>query len=216
MSNVEHGQKEYWNSEFSKYEARKPKYDLWLDKYSDILEQSKDTAIIDLECGLGSDSLYLSERGYKVISCDISEVALERVRENVPGAETLVVDMLEGLPFLNSSAKIIIVDLSLHYYFWKDTLRIADEIHRVLISEGHLLCRVNSTKDTYYGAGQGDLVEKNYFSVEGNRKRFFDMEQIEALFDGWEYRYISEYQMDRYKYPKILWEIAVKKKGMGK
>lgn len=203
-------QREYWNSQFEKNTSSKPKYDLWLDKYSDILKQSTDTHIIDLGCGMGGDSLYLSERGYKVISCDISDIALEKVKGTVPGSQTMAVNMLEGLPFGNSTAKIIVTDLSLHYFYWKDTIKIVDEIKRVLIPGGYLLGRVNSTKDINYGAGQGEIIEKNYYMVEGNMKRFFDKEQIEKLFSGWEFRHVSEYQMDRYKYPKILWEFAVK------
>jgi SAM-dependent methyltransferase len=152
-----------------------------------------------------------TERGYKVISCDISDIALERVKENVPGSQTMAVNMLEGLPFDNSTAKIIIADLCLHYFYWKDTIKIVNEIKRVMIHGGHLLGRVNSTKDTNHGAGQGDIIEENYYVVEGNMKRFFNREQIEMMFIGWEFCNMSEYQMDRYKYPKILWEYAVKR-----
>lgn len=204
--------KEYWNNEFDKNVSQKPKYDLWLDKYADILEQSKEMPIIDLGCGLGGDSLYLAERGYKVISCDISDVALKRVKANIPVYQTMAVNMLQGLPFDESTAKIIIADLCLHYFYWKDTVRIVDEIKRILIPGGYLLCRVNSTKDTNYGAGQGNIIEENYFATKENRKRFFNGEQIEKLFTGWNFEYISEYQMDRYKYSKILWEIAVHSK----
>lgn len=203
--------KEHWNNEFSKSEFPKPKYDLWLDKYADILEQSKETPIIDLGCGLGGDSLYLVERGYKVISCDVSDVALEKVKANISAYQTIMVNMLQGLPFNESTAKIIIADLCLHYFYWEDTVRIVDEIERVLIPGGYLLCRVNSTKDTNYGAGQGDIMEENYFATKENIKRFFSREQIEKLFTGWNIKYINEYQMDRYKYSKILWEIAVHK-----
>ncbi len=204
-------QKEHWNSDYIKFTPKKPKYDLWLDKYSDILKLSKDTPIVDLGCGRGSDSLYLSERGYKVISCDISEVAIDNVKEFVPGVETMVMDILEGLPFENISAKVIVADLSLHYFYWKDTVSIVNDIKRVLSSDGYLLCRLNSIKDVNHGAGQGDIIEENYYAVEGKMKRFFNREQIERLFQGWKFRHISEYQMDRYRLPKILWEVSVKK-----
>lgn len=204
-------QKEHWNNVYRKYAPERPKYDLWLDKYSDVLELSKGSRIIDLGCGGGNDSLYLSERGYKVISCDISKSAIETVKEFVPGVETKCMNMLEGLPFDDASTKIIVADLSLHYFYWKDTIGIVNEIKRVLIPNGYLLCRLNSTNDVNYGAGQGNLVEENYYDVKGKMKRFFDREQIERLFNGWRFRYINEYQMDRYKLPKILWEVAVSK-----
>ena len=206
-------QKEHWNNTYSKYVPEKPKYDLWLDKYSNIFETSKDRPIIDLGCGRGNDSLYLSERGYKVISCDISESAIKIVKELIPEVEAMVLNMMEALPFSDASTNIIIADLSLHYFYWKDTMRIVNEIKRVLKPDGYLLCRVNSTKDVNYGAGHGNKIEDNYYDVDGVLKRFFDREQIERLFNGWRIEYINEYQMDRYKLPKILWEVAVSKES---
>ena len=52
-----------------------PIYDLWLDNYYNILVKNKKNEILDLGCGIGSDTLYLRERGYKVLSCDISKTA---------------------------------------------------------------------------------------------------------------------------------------------
>ncbi len=203
--------KEHWNNAYGEYVAEKPKYDLWLDKHTDIIETSNEIPILDLGCGRGNNSLYLSERGYKVISCDISEAATKIVKEFVPEVEAIVLDMLEGLPFGEASARVILADLSLHYFCWEDTLRIVNEIKRVLAPGGFLLCRLNSTKDVNYGAGQGNLIEAGYYDIDGNRKRFFDSEQIERLFEGWRMKYINECRMDRYGLPKILWEVAVSK-----
>ncbi len=202
---------DYWNEAYKNQKYHKPVYDLWLDKYSHILEKSKDTPIIDLGCGLGNDSLYLSERGYPVIPCDISEAALDMVKESIPNIRTTVVDMLNGLPFPDASVQVLISDLSLHYFPWKDTVNIVNEINRVLAYGGYLLCRVNSTNDIHYGAGQGAMIEENYYSVNGNTKRFFNREQLTRLFHGWDIGYLDEYQMDRYGDPKLLWEAAVKK-----
>lgn len=203
--------KEHWNNEYTKYPAKKPIYDLWLDKYKDIIETSKEVPILDLGCGGGNNSLYLSERGYEVISCDISEAAIKIVKEFVPEAEAMVLNMLEGLPFGEAIAKVIVADLSLHYFCWKDTLSIVNDIKRVLAPGGYLLCRLNSTKDVNHGAGQGDLIEAGYYDIEGKRKRFFDSEQIGRLFDEWQIKYSNECRMDRYGLPKILWEVAVSK-----
>lgn len=200
----------HWNEGYKKYTLQKPKYDLWLDKHSNILTESKDTPIIDLGCGLGNDSLYLLERGYKVISCDFFEVAINRVKELVPGAQGMVMDMLNGLPFEDSSIKVLIADLSLHYFYWKDTMRIVNEISRVLTPGGYLLSRLNSTKDINHGANQGTIIEKNYYAINDTMKRFFDKEDIVKLFRGWNIKYINEYEICRYEFPKILWEIALK------
>ena len=146
-------QKEYWNKIYESILNQKPKYDLWLDKYESIIINSKDTPIIDLGCGFGNDTLYLRERGYEVISCDFSEKALKRLSNFIDDLDTRCFDLKDGLPFENNCAKVVISDLSLHYFTWNETQKILNEINRALTVNGVLLCRVNSTKDINYGVG---------------------------------------------------------------
>jgi SAM-dependent methyltransferase len=201
----------YWNKKYKASLEQKVLYDLWLDKYEDLLNASKDIPIVDLGCGLGNDTLYLDKRGYKIISCDYSEEALKRLGRSIDNPVTKLFNIKNGLPFESESIKIIIADLSLHYFSWIETKKIINEIKRVLTKDGFLLLRVNSVKDTNYGAGQGILLEKNYYNIDGNLKRFFDKEQLEELFIDWEVYYIHEYEMNRYIHSKVLWEMAVKK-----
>lgn len=203
-------QKELWDNLFGGIKAAKPQYDLWLDKYKDILHSSKDIPIIDLGCGGGNDTLYLKERRYEVISCDFSQAALERLKHFIDNPITKHFDMQEGLPFKDKSAKVIISDLSLHYFSWEITNRVLEDIHRVLMKNGVLLCRVNSVNDTYYGANKGIEIERNYRNIDGKLKRYFDKSQLEELFKDWEIIYMNEYKMLRYDHEKILWEVAVR------
>lgn len=201
---------DYWIEQYGKQSFKKPEYDLWLDKYKNILDESKNLPVIDLGCGPGNDSLYLSERGYPVLSCDISEKALINVKEYVPNAKTMVVDMAKKLPFESSSVRVVISDLSLHYFRWEDTLKIVNEISRILMPGGCFLCRLNSTNDRNNGAGQGELLEDHYYLVYGNTKRFFDKKQIENLFRNFEIQHMEEYSLNRNQVPKYMWEIAAK------
>ena len=105
-----------WNKVFLNYGNKKPIYDDWLDKYKDILENSRNLPIIDLGCGFGNDTLYLHERGFRVISCDYAEEALNRLQYFIEKPETKCFDMVQGLPFENEYASVIIADLSLHYF----------------------------------------------------------------------------------------------------
>lgn len=204
-------QKEFWNMLYGSVQDRKLQYDLWLDKYADLLSKSKDLPIIDLGCGLGNNTLYLTERSYKVIPCDFSEEALKGLNKIIDNLDTKCFDFRDGLPFASGSTKVIIADLSLHYFTWSETLKILKEIQRVLMSGGVLLCRVNSTKDMNYGAGHGTQLEKNYYNIEGKLKRFFDEEQLRELFEEWEIQYIKETEINRYKMRKVLWELSLKK-----
>ena len=204
-------QKEYWNKIYESISVKKPKYDLWLDKYENILINSKDTPIIDLGCGFGNDTLYLKERNYEVISCDFSEQALNRLNKIIDNLDTRCFDLRDGLPFEASCAKIVIADLSLHYFTWDETKKILNEISRVLMFNGVLLCRVNSVKDTNYGVGQGIRIEENFYNIDGNLKRFFNETQLRELFENWSIEYMKEAQISRYKMSKIAWEVSIKK-----
>ncbi|WP_242985322.1 class I SAM-dependent methyltransferase [Vallitalea okinawensis] len=187
-------------------------YDLWLDKYQDQLEMSKDIPIIDLGCGGGNNTLYLIERGYKPIACDYSVEALNALNKAIPQVETRQFDLLEGLPFSANGHKVVIADLCLHYFSWEDTLRIVKDIKTILSKDGYLICRLNSVRDEVYGAGKGLEIEENYYQVHGRKKRYFNEEQVRALFDEWDILHIEEYQMTRIK-DKILWEVALRKRG---
>jgi SAM-dependent methyltransferase len=200
--------------DYLKRQDKKPVYDLWLDKHADVLRVSRHRPILDLGCGLGNDSLYLTERGFQVISCDKSEAAVTAAKKHVPDAHCKVFDMLDGLPFEDDSFSVVIADLCLHYFSWNDTLRIVRDIRRILTSGGVLLCRVNSVNDVNYGAGQGEVIEENYYNVSGNAKRFFDRDQLNALFSGWQLRHVREERLDRFGQPKILWEVAARKSSM--
>ena len=59
-------------------------YDSWLDNYSDVIDGCQ-SEIIDLGCGVtGNNTLYLIQKGKKVISCDFAEEALKVIDENIP------------------------------------------------------------------------------------------------------------------------------------
>ena len=188
-------------------------YNNWLDSYSYILEKNIDNEIVDLGCGVGSDTLYLIERGYKVLSCDFSKEALKNIEDNILRSKTMYLNMLDRFLFEDNSKDLIIADLSLHYFSSEDTIHIMNEIKRVLKPGGVLLARVASTKDIYYGADSEEYIEKNYTIAYGYAKRFFDEKDINKFFGiigDLEYRETSMTRSDEeYLKPKMLYEVKV-------
>jgi SAM-dependent methyltransferase len=198
-----------WNEIYKTCGAENPKYDFWLEKYDHLLRESQDMPIIDLGAGYGNDTIYLQRQGFSTISCDYSEEALQRLKGLSKATTTMCFNMIDGLPFDANSFRVIIANLSLHYFSWNDTVRIIEEIRRVLVNDGCLICRVNSINDKENGAGHGMPIEENYYNVNGKLKRFFNEKQLKKLFREWNILHCFEQGIERFCKKKILWEIVV-------
>ncbi len=187
--------------------------DDWLERFDDIIMATQ-KPILDLGCGGGNDTLYLTLKGRKVIACDQSEPAINSIKKNFPEVyETRCFNMLDGLPFDDRTFDVIIADLCLHYFTGADTKTILDEILRTLTTGGHLLFRVNSINDTNYGAGQGKEIEHHLFETGGGTlKRFFDEDDIRLFFNRFEIEYLEEETMSRYGPEKRLFSVCAKKR----
>ncbi len=203
--------RKYWDQTYKKYLNEDVKYDDWLDKYQYILSTCQ-TNVLDFGSGTGNDTLYLVERGYSVLACDYSKVALQILKKNVRNAKTKLLDISKTLPFSDDSFDVVIADLSLHYFDEKTTEKIMRELKRILTPHGHLIARVNSLNDINFGAGQGQKIEENYYFVDGYNKRFFNKEDVFKYFSIIGDVFITEAVMDRYEKPKNVLEILVTKK----
>ncbi len=167
---------------WSKRRAGVPVYDNWLDEYKDILERHKDIPILDLGCGLGANTLYLKERGYKVVAADFSEEALKSIRKNIGDVETININLLNDFPLRNGTYFVVIADLCLHYFDDQTTKNIMKEIKRILVDDGVLLARVARVDDYNFGACEGEEVEHHFYFEGDYTKRFFDEEDVKKYF----------------------------------
>lgn len=203
----------YWNNLHKKYNREDIKIDNWLDSFSNIIDNCS-TPILDLGCGSGNDTLYLINKGKKVISCDQSINAIENIKKNfIEVYDTKCFNMLDGMPFDNNSFDIIIADLCLHYFREKDTFRILNEIKKILNKKGYLIFRVNSINDVNHGAGVGKEIEHHLYQTNDKRlKRFFDEKDIRYFFKEFDIEYLNEEIMTRYKLEKKLYRCLVRKK----
>ena len=187
------------------------KYDDWLEEFASIISKVE-TEIIDLGCGVtGNNTLYLLEKGKKVISCDFAEEALKVVK-NIKGSKTLLFDMLDKFPFESDSLELIIADLSLHYFNKNNTDAIISEIKRTLKPGGYLLFRVNSTNSTEYKEiikNAYKEIESHFFFTKNLEKRFFDENDIKNFFYEFKFICIREENMSRFCPDKIIWKCAL-------
>ena len=199
----------YWNNVFKKQINKEILQDDFLERYY-MYFKNLNGIFVDLGCGTGHISKTLKEKGKNVIAVDNSEVALSIVKEKIK-VKTLYCDIKNKLPFYNNTVICMIADLSLHYFSEEDTFNILNEINRVLKDNGILIFRVNSILDINYGANSNCEIEKHYFNVDNNKKRFFDIKDINYFFKMFNIVEVKENKMYRYDQEKIVIEGIVKK-----
>ena len=209
--------REKWDEIFSRLGDEPGGEDAWLERWRRFLEADREAPILDLGCGAGYDARSLTRWNFRVVAADFSEKALESTRRLAPNAETENVDLTRGLPFAASSFGAIIASLSLHYFSWQKTEEILEDVRRCLVPDGYLLARLNSTNDAHYTAAQKVKLGPNYYLVEGNPKRLFDRQSVDALFArGWHPVSITERATNPYGSEKTLWEIVARKQHQPK
>lgn len=81
------------------------------------------------------------EYGYNVISADISDIALNKVKEF--NNNVVKLDMREKLPFSDGKFDLVFANLSIHYFSDEDTKKLFLDIKRVLKSDGLFVGSVN-------------------------------------------------------------------------
>ena len=212
--NVEH----YWNDEYwSKYlenNKNEPEFDFtkddWLLKYRETFDKFQKGKALDLGCGLGQDTMFLLNEGYSVVSLDISEKSLNELKKKIPDDKTIRKDMSKELPFSNEEFALVFANLSTHYYNWRDTKRLYNEIKRLLKPGGIFIGRVNSIKTLINDVKNPILIEENYY-FEKRYLRYFTEKQFARLFTKWHVMVLNETTTNRWKREKVLWEFIVQK-----
>jgi len=175
----------------------------WLEPWAYVFEGKR---VLELGCGPGIDSQFISTKASSLIAGDLNiNIAIdESLNENK--VKYLALDHSETLPFKDAKFDVAIASLTLHYFSWSKTVEILGEISRVLANNGQLICRLNSTLDTNYGAIGHIELEAGLYDVNGANKRFFSEQDILLLFaDHWRLIDLKHQTIDRYEKPKKIW-----------
>lgn len=187
--------------------------DPWLDRWLPLVrERAGNQAILELGCGTGRDTATLMRAGHRVIAIDRSRPSLLAARIRAPRACVHCRNILDPFPVGPGECGIVLASLSLHYFPWVETELLVQRIRETLRPAGVLLCRLNSTSDSNFGAIGNERLDENYYSVNGQPKRFFDRAAVDRLFaDGWVTLSVEEATIDRYALPKRVWEVIVER-----
>ena len=174
----------------------------WLDKWASKIHGKR---TLELGCGRGIDTRRISKMAKTLVACDVNPAA------NLDDVATIMcIDHSKVLPFANREFDVVIASLSLHYFDWQTTEQIIQEISRVLLPGGILLCRLNSENDVNYGAVGNREIEPGLYKVNGAQKRFFSKSDIFRLLAfPWIELEIEHKVIDRYLRKKAVWELCV-------
>ncbi len=185
---------EYWKEHVNK----KLESDIWIRDYKQYF--SGHGKCLDLGCGIGQYSKELMDYGYEVISADISDIALKKVKEF--NDNIINIDMKENLPFIDNSFDLVFANLSIHYFSDKETKKLMSEIKRILKHDGLFIGSVNGIQGYEVIKDTAVEFERHYWFYKDKYIRLFDRKDLSNYLDIFEILNIEEKETIRFEYKK--------------
>jgi SAM-dependent methyltransferase len=127
----------------------------FLDRVAGVLDVSQ--CLVDLGSGPGQIGAYLTARGAKLVSVDVSLDMLREANVLVPGASRVQADM-RALPFAEASVGGIVAFYSLIHISPDELAGTLNELNRVLRTGGHLALTTHVTSPPGRRAAHEDSV----------------------------------------------------------
>ncbi len=194
---------EYW----SKHINKSLEEDLWIDEYKSYFNSKG--KCLDLGCGIGQYSKQLIKYGYDVVSADISDIALNKVKdfnENV-----VKLDMRNKLPFSDSEFDLVFANLSIHYFSDEDTKKLLLEIKRILKDDGLFIGSVNGIQGLKVIENEAKEIEYHFYEYKGKLIRLFDIIDVKKYLEDFDIIKIDERETIRFEHKKNYIIFIVKK-----
>ena len=134
--------------------------DPWLNRWIPlVVERGSDAPVLEIGCGHGDDTVTLMKAGLNVVAFDLSPISVAAAKLRAPGAAIECRDTRDPFPETAAEIGAVVASLSLHYFPWNQTTTIIRRIWDCLKPGGIFLCRLNSTEDHNFGAGNGTQIE---------------------------------------------------------
>lgn len=194
---------EYWKDHISK----EIEEDIWIREYKEYFNRKG--KCLDLGCGIGQYSKELMSYGYEVTSSDISDIALEKVKEF--NSNVIKLDMKEKLPFSDNEFDLVFANLSIHYFSDKDTKKLMLEIKRILKKDGLFIGSVNGLEGYEKIKETAIEIEKHYWFNKNKYIRLFDKEDLKKYLSIFNIINIEERETIRFEHKKNYLIFLVKK-----
>jgi SAM-dependent methyltransferase len=139
--------------------------------------------ILELGCGVGSDSLYFGSKGHTVLATDSSETVINQNNSlyDYHNVQYRVLNVQQPLPY-DSEFDVVYSHLSLHYFSHEKTREIVENVAQVL-KEGGIFAFVCKSKDEVRTKGAKE-VEKDVFVGPKGSLHLFSILYTRQLLDG--------------------------------
>ena len=194
---------EYWKEHINKSLEE----DLWINDYKNYLNKG---TCLDLGCGIGQYSKWFMENGYEVVSADISNTALEKVKEF--NKNIINVDMREKLSFEDNTFDLVFANLSIHYFSDLETKNLMNEINRILKKDGLFIGSVNGIQGLEIIKDTAKELDYHYYFNKDKYIRLFDTDDIKNYLSIFDILKIDERETTRFEHKKNYIVFIAKKR----
>ncbi len=185
---------EYWKNHINK----DLEDDMWIDEYKDYFNNNG--LCLDLGCGIGQYTKRIMEYGYDVISSDISEIALNKVREF--NKDVIKLDMRNPLPFEDNKFDLVFANLSIHYFSDKETKKLMNEIKRILKNGGLFVGSVNGIQGYEKIKETAEIIDYHFYYNKNKYIRLFDVDDVSNYLNQFDILKIEERETTRFGHEK--------------
>jgi len=179
-----------WNWKLAKEEYwRKP-----ADEIYPVAFRWKDKGykkVLDLGCGVGRNSIFLSQMGFEIDAFDLSPTAIEELTYKIKNLKlnirTKIGDMLQ-LPYPNEHFDSILAIHSIYHTDMEGLKTVIGEMKRVLGDNGEIFFTLNSKMSPSFKTPTNKIVDEHtIIKTEGLEKgiphTFVDYEDIKTLLE---------------------------------
>lgn len=162
-------------------------------KLENLFKKKKFETILDLGCGTGRHSIYLSSQGFQVTATDISEVGLKLAEKNAVSQGITDIAFqnhdMKTIPFTDNAFDAVLCILVIDHGTLADIAQTVNEVYRVLKKGGMFMVDFLSAQDETFG--RGIKIEENTFlnSIENEKgiiHHYTSENEIQSLFNGFD------------------------------
>lgn len=192
-----------WESNYKKGRYNKWPYDIVISLIFRFYgkEKREEVKVLDLGCGGGNNTYFLSKEKFQTYAIDGSPTSI-KITEQRLNDEGLSADLkvanFKNLPYKNNFFDCIIDRASVYCNVWGDIKKIYEEIYRVLKKGGRYIGFLPNIK--HPGLKYGTEFEKNTYNnfrsgsfADSEIAHFFTKEEIDELLGNFEIEDILEH-----------------------